>query len=153
MSRKKVFLLVSAQLLKLNKKHFLILLILLVSFPFFFVSGPDSFSPRSYKELWNFGHFIFYAALSCWLVTSKSGLAEKSIGLQLFVASSVALLSGVLIELIQYGFTSRELDVGDVFRNVAGALIGVLWFSPKRAELPSLFSVFFRLEKTALFAH
>jgi len=103
-------------------------------FPFFFISGPDYYSSRSLKVLWNFGHIVFFAAAGFSLITRVSSLSVKPFFAQLFWTGFFAFVVGVIIELVQYGI-QREPDIGDVGRNLLGGLVAVVFFSPRRKEL------------------
>jgi hypothetical protein len=105
-----------------------------VLFPFFFISGPDFYSSRSFRVLWNFGHIFFFAGAGLLLIASVAGLARKPFFGQLFWVVLFAFVTGIGIELVQYTI-QREPDIGDVGRNVLGAIVAVVFFSPARHEL------------------
>ena len=103
-------------------------------FPFFFIGGPDFGSPRSLNGLWNFGHVVFFAAASFWLISRFSVFSEKGFLAQLFWVAITTLVVGAAIEFIQYGI-QREPDIGDVGRDILGAIVAVVLFSERRHEL------------------
>ncbi len=105
----------------------LLLLGLVITFPLFFIGGPDYYSPRSFKEVWNLGHILFFAAAAYLSLKNIKPLAEKSVLVQLLVVFSVSLFLGVLIEVFQYD-SSRDSSVLDVYRDMLGAALGVVWF-------------------------
>lgn len=118
----------------MSRFKWLPVLVTVIIFPFFFISGPDYYSPRSFRVLWNFGHIIFFAIVGFLLITRVSSLVGRSFFSQLFWVGSFALVTGIAIELIQYGI-QREPDIGDVGRNLLGAMLAVVFFSPRRNEL------------------
>ncbi|MEH6912015.1 MAG: carbohydrate binding domain-containing protein [Oceanicoccus sp.] len=118
----------------MSRSTWLPLLVVGVLFPFFFISGPDYYSTRSFRVLWNFGHIFFFAAAGLLLITSVRGLARKPFFSQLFWVGLFALVIGIAIEVVQYAI-QREPDVGDVGRNVLGAIVAVVFFSPARYKL------------------
>lgn len=107
-----------------------LLLLALLVFPFFFIGGFGPYAPRSWVELWNIGHIIFFALAGYLLITTVPFVKHKSFYQQLFYSFMLSFISGVLIELIQYG-TLRDADFLDVVRGVVGALMAVAWLSSK----------------------
>ncbi|ARN74350.1 hypothetical protein [Oceanicoccus sagamiensis] len=101
-------------------------LALLLILPWFFWGGPGYYDFRSYKFLWNFGHIIFFALLSFWLLKR---LSERSGVLQISLVILVTAILGIAIEWIQNGI-GRQLDLYDLGRNFLGAAIALCWWSP-----------------------
>jgi len=109
----------------------IIVLALLVGFPFFFLGGPGYHSSRSFAAAWNLGHILFFT-LASWLLARillarNSGITFFSLFLQVFF---VILLSGIGVELLQMGIDGRFPDLRDVLRNQLGCLVGFAFFSP-----------------------
>lgn len=104
-----------------------LLLILLMGSFFFFVSGPGAYATRSFKEIWNLGHVLYFALLvllfSRWPLFLRLSLVRRWI-----VLIVLTLVSGWAIELLQYG-TARNVDMVDVSRGLCGALL-MLAFHP-----------------------
>jgi hypothetical protein len=104
-----------------------LLLILVTASFFFFVGGPGAYVVRSYKEIWNLGHILYFALLV--LLFSRWSLFMR---LPLFwcwaLLIGLSLVSGFVVELLQYG-TERSADLLDVSRDVCGALL-MLAFHP-----------------------
>ncbi len=98
------------------------LLVLSVS-PLFFVGGPDWVSPDIARELWNFGHIVFFAALTL-LIHQFISLTQWRRWLLLTV---LVLVVGMVIELIQ-GAIGRHKSWQDVFYNLTGVWVGLFWF-------------------------
>ncbi|WP_331351452.1 VanZ family protein [Cellvibrio sp. UBA7671] len=123
-------------------------LFILLVVPFFFVGGPDSFSSLLLKNVWNFGHIIFFAVLML-LVQAFKPLAHWR---QWFLVTIVAIVIGGAIELVQH-FVGRNTSVDDVLHNVFGVWLGLFWgqkptrrvwllrFISVMCVLPSLWSV------------
>ena len=102
-------------------------------FLLFFISGPDYYSPRSLKEFWNLGHILFYSLLP--LLVFNTIKPPASYQRQVFNILILTLLLGLLVEILQTGIDARIPDLGDIFRNIVGALVGLLFFLPSRKNL------------------
>jgi VanZ family protein len=123
--------------------NYLLIFVSLVMFCLFFIGGPDYYSARSFKAFWDLGHVVFFAlAVYLSLVYSKS-FSARFIGFQVFTVVAVSLILGLLIEVLQYGL-SRNPNLADMARNIVGALVGILWFSPKRYDLSSTLVLFLK---------
>ncbi|MFD0796468.1 VanZ family protein [Maribacter chungangensis] len=73
-------------------------------------------------------HFTFYFVLVVLGVKAVSEITRTEFALKkvLWCSFLFAVVYGILIELLQYGFTQdRHGDILDVFANSAGALVGV----------------------------
>ena len=110
----------------INKK--IVLLIVVVMFPLFFFGGPDYYSTRTFKNLWNLGHIIFFAFFVHLFLIENRLLRKKSFFKKLVYCLLISIVLGVAIELLQSGI-NRDVDITDVWRDVLGALIG-FFFSP-----------------------
>lgn len=111
----------------MNKITVLLLFVLLAMVPWFFFGGPDYYSLRSVKFLWNFGHIVFFATAVFWSLRVFNVLANRSLGFQCLVVVLVTTVAGVLIEWLQYGL-GRQVDIYDLIRNITGGLLALLWF-------------------------
>ncbi len=110
---------------------------------YLFYSGPEYHAARSIKELWNLGH-IGYFALLIVLLAKIPYLFKYSLAAQWSGLLLLSVVLGVGIELLQYG-TTRTPDLGDVSRDMTGALLA-LAFHPRlsafaRSELRWLWRV------------
>ena len=105
--------------------------LLLFGTVFLFYSGPAYSAARSLKELWNLGH-IGYFALLIWLLAQIPAIRRASRWRQWGGLLLLSLLLGVGIELLQYG-TTRNPDMGDVSRDLAGALLMLAFYPPLSA--------------------
>jgi VanZ family protein len=106
---------------------------LVVLFVFFFVGGPDYHSARHLKAFWNLGHILFFALLAYLLFSYRKWL-EGRFAAQSLIILGICLALGILIELFQYDF-QRTPDIGDVFRDMIGGLVGIFFFLCSRKSL------------------
>lgn len=97
-------------------------LFILLVVPFFFVGGPDALSPILLKNVWNFGHIIFFTVFML-LVQSFRPLAHWRSWL---CVTLVALGVGVAIEFAQR-FVGRDSSWDDVLHNLFGVWLGLFW--------------------------
>ncbi len=88
----------------------------------FFLSGPDYNSPRAFSAFWNLGHIIYFSLLSYALSKWDRLTRYRLIHQWLFVLS-VTLVSGTLIELVQYHIPHRTADPTDVIRDLTGSFL------------------------------
>lgn len=96
--------------------------------------GPDYYSHRLYKALWDLGHLLFFALAAYILVRGLRGRIRLSGPGWILLLSAGALLAGALVELIQFQI-GRSISGRDLFNDVVGAyLVGVL-YPPIRREL------------------
>ena len=120
----------------MKKKKSILVFLLFLILPFFFFFGPGYGSSRSFQCFWDLGHIVFFALASYFLITFPSCLSEKSFKLQLFWVVLITLVGGLLIELIQAGF-SRTPSFPDMLRNLVGSLCSLFFFNPDRTEWPA----------------
>lgn len=97
-------------------------LFILIVVPFFFVGGPDASSSLLLKNIWNFGHIIFFAVLLL-LIQSFKPLVHWQ---QWILTTLVAIAVGSVIEFAQY-FVGRNANVNDVIHNIFGVWLGLFW--------------------------
>jgi len=106
----------------------LIGLLLLIA-PFFFLGGPGYHSPRSFQSFWDLGHIFYFFLLSCWLCRTLRGRFAQLSPLRLFVCIVTAVfLFGLLVEILQNFTSGRSPDMFDVLRNLQGCLIAFAFF-------------------------
>jgi VanZ family protein len=97
-------------------------LLVVCVFPLFFIGGPDWFSPTVFKNIWDFGHIIFFAVLMLLLQTVKGFDSWRDwLG-----ATASVLALGIGIEFIQH-FVGRDANWLDVFHNLCGMWFGLFW--------------------------
>lgn len=97
------------------------LCVLLVA-PLFFVGGPEASSSVLLKNVWNFGHIVFFAILLLLIQSSKPLVGWK---VWLWV-TMIAIAIGALIEIAQF-FVGRNASLNDVLHNVFGVWLGLFW--------------------------
>ncbi len=114
---------------------------LLTGFVLFFLGGPDYNSPRAFSAFWNLGHIIYFSLLSYafskWAWLSRYNLIRR----WLFVLS-VTLISGTLIELVQYHIPNRTADPVDVIRDLTGSFLFLSFSSAYSGSLVKLKTIF-----------
>lgn len=106
----------------LRPVEWLLLFLVLITSPLFFIGGPDWLSPPLYRACWNLGHIAFFAVslhLVCRLWPVRSWLAALLWLLLVFVG-------GMLIEWLQTK-VGREASWLDVGNNLLGAGLGLFW--------------------------
>jgi hypothetical protein len=104
----------------------ILIAILIFIFPFFFVGGLGDDTLRTFNEIWNLGHLLFFAVVA--LLASRYYL-QKNIN-KILIFFRILLFSAILggaIEIIQLGIPGRDCSWEDVFRDLAGALIILFW--------------------------
>lgn len=114
----------SLALLKEWRQWFVVILLLV--FPFFFIGGGDYYDPRSLKEVWNLGHFFFFAMLVL-VVDSYWSSANRTLLFRIFATFSTLVIVGLGIELIQLNIAARYFSWIDVVRDISGGAIALLW--------------------------
>lgn len=99
--------------------------------PFFFLGGPDYYSPRSVKAVWDLGHVLFFLLLVFfWAPRRKPTRCWPWRGKVILL---VLALGGV-VELLQATIPGREASLGDLGRDLLGAILAILWLSLSRLQ-------------------
>jgi VanZ family protein len=111
-------------LLREWRKWFIVVLSLV--FPFFFIGGSDYYDPRSLKELWNLGHFFFFALLVL-VLDSHLCSTGRSVFFRIFAAFLASVVVGLSIELIQLNIDGRFFSWFDVVTDLSGGASALLW--------------------------
>lgn len=106
-------------------RHWIVIALLLI-FPLFFICGPGYFSPRSLKEVWNLGHFFFFALLVL-VLDSHWCSTGRSIYFRIFAVFLTLVCVGLGIELIQLNIAGRFFSWNDVGRDLLGGAVALLW--------------------------
>lgn len=109
-------------ILKASLPSWLSGLFILLVVPFFFVGGPDALSSTLLKNVWNFGHILFFAVFML-LVQSFRPLVRWSDWL---LVTLLAIGMGIAIEFVQ-GFVGRDSSWDDVLHNLFGVWLGLFW--------------------------
>ena len=100
-----------------------------------FAGGPDYYSPRSFRNIWDLGHILFFSILSYIILLSWSKNEKMTVFRQAFSVLFIVLLIGTLVEIAQAG-SRRSPDVLDVVRNVIGCLVTLSFFTPSKKTFP-----------------
>jgi hypothetical protein len=103
-------------------------LALCVLFPLFFIGGPEWTSGLLHRSAWNLGHLLFFG-LVVFTWQAVFGVGGRR---QWLLLSAGVFLVGGIIELLQDGL-GREADWQDVFRNMLGAWLVMIWRQPSRS--------------------
>ncbi len=86
-----------------------------------FLGGPGYDSARSFSKFWDIGHILYFVLVS-YALTRWKRVACHALFIQWLLVLSVTLITGVLIEILQYG-TQRTPDIGDVIRDLTGSFL------------------------------
>ena len=97
-------------------------LLILIVVPFFFIGGPDVFSSTFLKNVWNFGHIIFFTVFMLMIQSFKPLVHWQ----QWLLVTLIAIALGATIEFIQH-FVGRNASVDDVLHNLFGVWLGLFW--------------------------
>lgn len=101
-----------------HKKNYLLVLITILIIPFFFIGSLSYYASPVYKELWNFGHIVFFATSSYLLLLKITSKAKST---QFLTVLVYCLLFGFLIEVIQLGIV-RNFSYTDIYLDLLGGL-------------------------------
>jgi VanZ family protein len=119
---------------QISKRYPLYLTIALVLLSIlFFIGGPKYQSPRSFKAAWNLGHLLFFALLPLLIFSVPKNRTIKPT-VQAAIVITITLTLGIIVELLQYGF-DRTPDIGDLSRNMIGAMIAIFFLLPTQKAL------------------
>ena len=111
-----------------DRYRWILLIILVSAVIMFFISGPDYYSSRSFKGIWDQGHILFYTLLFYYLLRFFPLFGSLSLAKQLNWGLFITMSSGILIELVQIKFT-RLPELGDIWRNCLGFTFALIFFS------------------------
>lgn len=73
------------------------------------------------QALWNWGHLLLFALVTCYALFFVSGMQNQSLYKQALIVFIITLVLGVGVELWQYVFQNGEPDVNDVIRDFLGS--------------------------------
>jgi VanZ family protein len=113
-----------------------LVIVLILSTFLFFIEGPNSQSLRSCKEIWNFGHIIYFFLLSLAVHALFHKRDLKAI-VQIGIVIGLTVGLGSVVEFLQYYF-NRLPELGDLLRNMIGALVAIFFFLPARKMIPKI---------------
>lgn len=92
--------------------------------------GPDYYSTRSFRELWNLGHILLFGMLSFTIRYYWPWFNRFPLFKRVFFIAVITTLLSVIIELSQWYFSNGTPDIADVRRNFFGATL-ILFFIKK----------------------
>lgn len=95
-------------------------------FPLFFIGGPSYQSARSFKELWNFGHILFFALFAMCLYFHLLPRHWSPFH-KICLTCTLVILAGAGIEFAQVGLSDRTVGWDDFFRDLVGGGIVFFW--------------------------
>ena len=113
-------------------KRYFLGLVAGVCFIMFFVGNPNSYQLRSWEIFWNLGHVAAYSLWTYLLITSFPSLNRQPYGYQWLWAMGLALLLGVIIEMIQKQYLGRTADLNDIIKNMIGCAFALTFLTPIR---------------------
>ncbi len=100
--------------------------LLFIGLPFFFLGGPGFHSARSFAELWNLGHILYFALFTLWLQRILRNAKISSLQ-GLTILFFLPFLVGFLIECLQYLVNGRSPSIADMLRNQLGVLTALVY--------------------------
>lgn len=105
-----------------------VLLALIVLFPFFFIGGPQVSSNAFFRAFWDCGHFVFFIGL----VIAVNIVYPLQSPRRWLLISSAVFVGGGLIEIIQ-AHIGRDGNWDDLLRDLTGTWLGLFFL-----QAPSL---------------
>lgn len=124
--------------MKIQPRLWMLLLVLGLGFPFFFVGGPGYYAARSFKNVWDLGHILFFTLASVGLCNYFGRRIPSPEPLHVFLrVFAVVFLLGLLVEILQMFSGNRSPDIFDLLRDMVGALVGCSFFSAGRKSISS----------------
>lgn len=103
----------------------------------FFLGGPDYNSARSFSAFWNLGHIIYFSLLS-YAFSKWPWLVRHTLIRQWLFVLSVTLITGIVIEVLQYHIPGRTADPIDVIRDLTGSFLFLSFSSAYSGSLAKL---------------
>jgi hypothetical protein len=110
----------------------------------FFISGPDYYSSRSFKTIWDQGHIIFYTLFVYFLLRFSPWFGSLSFTKQIRWGLLITISTGIIIELIQINFT-RIPEAGDIWRDCLGCLFALVFFSKSNIKISAKIPAFLKI--------
>ena len=126
----------------LNK---LLVLVSLVCSVLLFWGGPGAYSSRSFQQAWNLGHPLLFAILAYLVLIWSKTVSSWPFLRQVIVILAVVFVISLPIEFLQMALDARSPDVFDIMRNILGALLAVVFYSPSRKNTSRTILRFFQI--------
>ena len=128
-----------------------LILLVVMLFLLFAPIGPDYYSHRLYRTLWDLGHLPCFALVAYVTVRGLWGRVRLSGPAWILLLSGGALLAGVLVELIQFQ-VGRSVSGRDLFNDLVGAYLVAVLYPPIQRQLAPYLRRFLRAVLVALLA-
>ena len=103
-------------------------------FIFLFIGGPNYYSCRIFSQAWGFGHIIAFSLWTYLLLKFCKKISGKPFIKQCRQVLLIALLFGILTELIQIKFNRTPL-IGDVINDLKGSIITLAFIASARKTI------------------
>ena len=116
-----------------------------VCFIMFFVGNPNSHQLRSWEIFWNLGHIAAYSLWTYLLIKYFPPLNRQPYGYQWLWTMGLALLLGVIIEMIQKQYLDRTADINDVIKNMIGCAFALTFLTPVRHQAKRYYLLFLKI--------
>jgi len=114
----------------------IVIFLLIIGAPLFFLGGPGPHGSRSFIALWDLGHVLFFF-LTSWMLCKW--IRYRFEGVSGFTSHGIVFLLvfvlGVVVEGLQMFFDGRSPDPQDILRNQLGCLIALAFFSSGERHL------------------
>ena len=114
----------------------IVLFLLIIGVPLFFLGGPGAHGSRSFIALWELGHVLFFF-LTSWMLCKLTRYRFE--GVSVFTIHGIVfllvLVLGVAVEGLQMFFYGRSPDPQDILRNQLGCLIVLAFFACGKRHL------------------
>ena len=109
--------------------------LILSSIFLFIIDGPSDHENLIYHALWNLGHPILFAILTLYIL--EYHFKHHSLPVKAFLVLLLSLTLGLIIELVQEKL-NRTFDWQDIFNNILGSCLLLMWVSLKDKKRTSL---------------
>ncbi len=114
-------------------RKYLLLAAILIGSTFLFVSGPDYYSSRSIRALWDLGHVLLFGLITYFLLSFSQWLRSKPYITQILLILLFTLFTGVATELAQLD-THRTPELGDLLRDLLGSWIVLVFYQGRNLK-------------------
>ncbi len=125
---------ISNSLISKKRLHPVFWFILGVMFVFLFVGGPDYYSNRLFRQVWDIGHIIFFSLLIYAVLSTLRVLQGQKFIFKFIFVIGVSLVLGLVIEWVQIGL-DRSSEMDDVIRDLIGGLIPLIFVTRFSVDL------------------
>lgn len=97
-----------------------------------FVGGPEAYSHRIYRALWDTGHVILYSGV-IFVLLDRPRTVRFNGWVLFLIISAFCLISGFIIEVIQQ-WVGRNFDLNDLINDLLGGYLGLLFFIARQND-------------------